>query len=152
MRLELTHKLVIAFALVAGLTMGLPLLLGALGAAPWMASALALLCAMGTGVLVSRWLARNFRRALVEQLQRAADQVAESSRELSLSSQGLGAIIAIERGVGLRNYASSGIPIDARLSYELLMSLFHPRSPLHESITVNRNWPRSSRTPESVTS
>ena len=61
MRLELTHKLVIAFALVAGLTMGLPPLLGALGATPRLAGAFALVCAMGTGVLVSRWLARNFR-------------------------------------------------------------------------------------------
>jgi len=133
LRLELTHKLVIAFALVAGLTMGLPPLLGSLGVSPWLARALALLCAMATGVLVSRWLARNFRalracadrissgdltgtialvqgrwfpdetidlarsqsemlgrlRELVEHIQRAADQVAESSRELSLSSQGV---------------------------------------------------------------
>ena len=88
MRLELTHKLVIAFALVAGLSMGLPPLLGVLGAAPWLSGALALLCAMGTGVLVSRWLGHSFRRELVLHIQRAADQLAESSRELSLSSQG----------------------------------------------------------------
>src|SRR5712691_8001144 len=41
-----------------------------------------------------------------------------------LSSQRVGAIIAIERQIGLRNYIEGGIPIDGRLTYDLLVSIF----------------------------
>ncbi|MEM7248698.1 MAG: diadenylate cyclase CdaA [Acidobacteriota bacterium] len=55
---------------------------------------------------------------------------------LSLSSQRQGALVAIERELGLRTYADSGIPLDARVSYELLLALFHPRSPLHDGCVI----------------
>lgn len=55
---------------------------------------------------------------------------------LSLSAQRQGAIIVIEREVGLRTYTDSGIPVDGRVSYELLMALFHPRSPLHDGAVI----------------
>ena len=43
-----------------------------------------------------------------------------------LSSHETGAIIAIEREIGLRNYIESGIPLDAALTYDLLVTIFSP--------------------------
>ena len=53
-----------------------------------------------------------------------------------LSSQKVGAIIAIEREIGLRNYIESGIPLDATLTYDLLVTIFQTSSPLHDGAVV----------------
>jgi len=53
-----------------------------------------------------------------------------------LSSQRIGAIIAIERQIGLRNYIEGGIPLDALLTYDLLLSIFLPVSPLHDGAVI----------------
>jgi diadenylate cyclase len=53
-----------------------------------------------------------------------------------LSTQRVGAIIAIERDIGLRNYIESGIPLDAILTYDLLVTIFHPGSPLHDGAVI----------------
>jgi len=53
-----------------------------------------------------------------------------------LSSQRIGAIIAIERLIGLRNYIEGGIPLDAALTYDLLLSIFQPSSPLHDGAVI----------------
>ena len=53
-----------------------------------------------------------------------------------LASQRVGAIIAIERQIGLRNYIEGGIPLDAVLTYDLLLSIFQPSSPLHDGAAI----------------
>ena len=53
-----------------------------------------------------------------------------------LSTQKTGAIVAIEREIGLRNYIESGIPLDAELTYDLLVTIFQPGSPLHDGAVV----------------
>ena len=53
-----------------------------------------------------------------------------------LASQRVGAIIAIEREIGLRNYIESGIPLDATLTYDLLLTVFQPGSPLHDGAVI----------------
>ena len=53
-----------------------------------------------------------------------------------LSAQKTGAIVAIEREIGLRNYIESGIPLDAELTYDLLATIFQPGSPLHDGAVV----------------
>jgi diadenylate cyclase len=53
-----------------------------------------------------------------------------------LSAQRIGAIVAIEREIGLRNYIESGIPIDATLTYDLLVTIFQPKSPLHDGAVI----------------
>jgi diadenylate cyclase len=53
-----------------------------------------------------------------------------------LSSQRTGAIIAIERLIGLRNYIEGGIPLDAVMTYDLLLSIFQPTSPLHDGAVI----------------
>ena len=53
-----------------------------------------------------------------------------------LSAQRIGAIIAIERQIGLRNYIEGGIPLDAVLTYDLLLSIFQTDSPLHDGAVI----------------
>src|SRR5438132_1181168 len=53
-----------------------------------------------------------------------------------LAAHRIGAIIAIERQIGLRNYIEGGIPLDARLTYDLLLSIFQPSSPLHDGAVI----------------
>jgi diadenylate cyclase len=49
-----------------------------------------------------------------------------------------GALIAIERNTGLRNFVETGTRIDAKLSAELLVTLFSPGSPLHDGAVIVR--------------
>jgi len=53
-----------------------------------------------------------------------------------LSAQRVGAIVALERQIGLRNYIEGGIPLDAVLTYDLLLSIFQPSSPLHDGAVI----------------
>jgi diadenylate cyclase len=55
-----------------------------------------------------------------------------------LSQNRIGALVVLERDTGLRTYTESGIPLDAILSYDLLLSIFHPESPLHDGAVVVR--------------
>jgi uncharacterized protein (TIGR00159 family) len=53
-----------------------------------------------------------------------------------LSGKRTGAIIAIERQIGLRSYIEGGIPLDAVMTYDLLLSIFQPESPLHDGAVI----------------
>ena len=53
-----------------------------------------------------------------------------------LAAQRVGAIIAIERQIGLRNYIEGGIPLDSMLTYDLLVSIFQPAAPLHDGAVI----------------
>jgi diadenylate cyclase len=54
----------------------------------------------------------------------------------ALANKRTGALIVIERSIGLRNYIEGGIPLDARLTYDLLVSIFQPTSPLHDGAVI----------------
>jgi diadenylate cyclase len=49
-----------------------------------------------------------------------------------------GALIVIEREIGLRTYVESGVPLDAHLSYDLLATIFRPSAPLHDGAVIVR--------------
>jgi diadenylate cyclase len=49
-----------------------------------------------------------------------------------------GALMAVERGVGLRNYIERGVELDALLTPELIDSVFYPGNPLHDGAIVIR--------------
>jgi diadenylate cyclase len=53
-----------------------------------------------------------------------------------LSKARVGAIIAIEREIGLRNYIEGGIPLDAKVSYDLLVTIFQTESHLHDGAAI----------------
>jgi len=54
----------------------------------------------------------------------------------TLAARRIGAIIVIERQIGLRNYIEGGIPLDATVTYDLLTSIFQPNSPLHDGAVI----------------
>ena len=54
----------------------------------------------------------------------------------TLASKRTGAIVVLERSIGLRNYIESGIPLDAKLTYDLLVSIFQEESPLHDGAVI----------------
>src|SRR6478736_1226078 len=56
-----------------------------------------------------------------------------------LSAERIGAIIAVERQVGMRNYIDGGISLDAVLTYDLLVAIFQPKSPLHDGAVIVQN-------------
>lgn len=55
---------------------------------------------------------------------------------VSLANRRIGALIVLERETDLRNIIDMGTPLEARVSKELLLSIFHPTSPLHDGAVV----------------
>ena len=89
---------------------------------------------------IRRTLARMGRARFFRYLTRT-DSNEELIEELvvaatTLASQRTGAIIAIERDTGLRNYIEGGIPLDATTTYDLLQSIFQTKSPLHDGAVI----------------
>jgi diadenylate cyclase len=62
------------------------------------------------------------------------EEIVEAIAQLSRSK--IGAIIAIEQEVGLDEYAQTGSPVDARVSAEMLNTIFTPHSPLHDGAVI----------------
>lgn len=65
-----------------------------------------------------------------------AEEIVEAVERLSRS--GIGAIVAIEREVSLDAYLESGSPMEAKVSADLLATIFTPYSPLHDGAVVVR--------------
>jgi diadenylate cyclase len=56
-----------------------------------------------------------------------------------LAEKQIGALIVLERDMGLKNYIETGTPVDARVSSELLETIFTPPSPLHDGAVIIQN-------------
>jgi diadenylate cyclase len=54
----------------------------------------------------------------------------------TLSARKIGAIMVVERQIGLRNYIEGGIPLDATVTYDLMATIFQPGSPLHDGAAI----------------
>jgi uncharacterized protein (TIGR00159 family) len=83
----------------------------------------------------------HFGRAPFFQYFATTETVDDSIEELViaaglLSERRIGAIIALERQIGLRNYIEGGIRLDAVLTYDLLQTIFLPSSPLHDGAVI----------------
>ena len=57
----------------------------------------------------------------------------------TLASEKTGALIVIERNVGLRNFVDSGVHLDATIGYDLLVTIFNPSTPLHDGAVIIQN-------------
>ena len=57
----------------------------------------------------------------------------------TLSSEKTGALIVIERNVGLRNFIDAGVQLDATIGYDLLVTIFNPATPLHDGAVIIQN-------------
>ncbi len=56
----------------------------------------------------------------------------------AMASKRIGALIAVERHDSLAGWAETGIPLDARFSYDLLLNIFIPGTPLHDGAVIIR--------------
>ncbi len=54
----------------------------------------------------------------------------------AMGSRRIGALIVLERAHGLKNYIETGIELDARVSYDLLINIFTPKTPLHDGAVI----------------
>ncbi|MEM7050182.1 MAG: diadenylate cyclase CdaA [Acidobacteriota bacterium] len=54
----------------------------------------------------------------------------------TLSARGTGGLIVVERLEGLRTFIENGVSLDAEVSYNLLINLFSPDTPLHDGAVV----------------
>ena len=81
-------------------------------------------------------LGRNLTRSRVSQSD-ASDGYDDIVMAASTFAQDqTGALVVIEREIGLRTYIESGVALDAHLSYELLATLFRPSAPLHDGAVI----------------
>jgi diadenylate cyclase len=84
----------------------------------------------------------HFGRAPFFRYFERAEHADETIEELvvaasTLATRRIGAIIVLERQIGLRNYIEGGIPLDAMVTYDLLASIFQPTSPLHDGAVIS---------------
>jgi diadenylate cyclase len=78
---------------------------------------------------LSKFLRRVDPSAVAEEIADAAER---------LSRNGIGAIIAIEGEVSLQEYIATGSPMQAKVSADLLLTIFTPYSPLHDGAVIIR--------------
>ncbi len=71
-----------------------------------------------------------------EELETVVDEVTRGA--LLISGASHGALVVLERGTGLQDYSETGVPVNGRLSAELLASIFMVRSPLHDGAVIIR--------------
>ena len=57
----------------------------------------------------------------------------------SLAGKKIGALMVLERKTGLRDIIETGISLNSDISYELLMNIFIPNTPLHDGAVVTSN-------------
>lgn len=65
---------------------------------------------------------------------RVADEIVEAVDRLSRARHG--AILAVEQEVSLGEYAEAGSSVDARVTAEILTTIFTPLSPLHDGAVL----------------
>ncbi len=85
---------------------------------------------------IRRTLARMGRKNLLGGFRRP-----ESTDEIllalnSLSAGKVGALIVLERDIGLRTFVESGVRLDAAISRDILLSIFHPNTALHDGAVI----------------
>jgi len=81
-----------------------------------------------------RGLARIGQFGMFYREKETLDEIAKAA--IMLSKKKIGALIAIEREIGLKTYIESGIPIDSHVTSELINTLFTPNTPLHDGGVV----------------
>ena len=85
-----------------------------------------MLAQVGSGPLFSR----QDRAAQVQAVEEVVKAVGQ------LANAGVGALIVLENEIGLGEYVDAGTPVDARVTRELLVSIFVPGSPVHDGALV----------------
>jgi diadenylate cyclase len=75
-----------------------------------------------------------FRRFITLEQRKALEEVSRAS--LRLAELKYGGLIVMERRTGLKNFAESGKEMNSALSWEVLVTLFTPYTPLHDGAII----------------
>ncbi|MDX1546148.1 MAG: diadenylate cyclase CdaA [Rhodothermales bacterium] len=89
-----------------------------------------LLLLLGQNPLLRRFLMSTAQEELITEITEAV---------VPMSRNRIGALIVIERTAGLRNYIETGELLQARVSRDLLMTIFHGQNPLHDGAVIIQN-------------
>lgn len=65
---------------------------------------------------------------------KSLDEIVKAS--VALANRKIGALMVIERDTSLKDFVEIGTPLDARVSKEILLSIFHPSSPIHDGAVI----------------
>jgi len=65
---------------------------------------------------------------------KSIEEIVKASQ--SMANRKIGALIVFEREVSLSEYVEIGVPLDAKVTKELLLSIFHPSSPIHDGAVI----------------
>jgi diadenylate cyclase len=79
----------------------------------------------------------RFLSSSSQQLAKTAEEIITAVTELSASQTG--AIIVIEKRVALGEFIETGVRVDARVTADLLKTIFKPGTPLHDMAVIIRN-------------
>jgi diadenylate cyclase len=89
-----------------------------------------LLLVIGQNPLVRRFVSTTAQDEMIKEVVSAVE---------SMSRQRIGALLAFERSTGLRSYVETGTPLNARVTQELLITIFYSQNPLHDGAVIIRN-------------
>ncbi|HWR57894.1 MAG TPA: diadenylate cyclase CdaA [Thermodesulfovibrionales bacterium] len=67
---------------------------------------------------------------------KSLDEIVKAA--VALANRKMGALVVIERETSLKDFVEMGTPLDAKVSKELLLSIFHTTSPIHDGAVVIR--------------
>ena len=84
-----------------------------------------------------RGLARLGQFGVYQEAEGMIEEVARAA--VYLSDKKIGGLIAIEREAGLKAYIETGVPIDAKVTKELIISIFSTKAPLHDGAVIIRH-------------
>ncbi|MCS7215355.1 MAG: diadenylate cyclase CdaA [Thermodesulfovibrio sp.] len=75
-----------------------------------------------------------FHRFSSAEEMKTIEEIVKASQ--GLANKKIGALIVFERDISLSEYIEIGVPLDAKVTKELLMSIFHPTSPIHDGAVI----------------
>lgn len=84
-----------------------------------------------------QWLRPPFSAHTETELEHTVDEISRAAAHLSRIEHG--ALMVVERETGLQEYASRGVPLDATVTRQLLITIFFPNNPLHDGAVIIRD-------------
>lgn len=85
----------------------------------------------------SQWLISTSKKGSAEEQMRAINEIVDAVSVMSRKK--IGALIVVERLIGINDIIDTGTRIEARISADLIMNIFYPKSPLHDGAVVIKN-------------
>ncbi|HKL88920.1 MAG TPA: diadenylate cyclase CdaA, partial [Salinibacter sp.] len=86
-----------------------------------------LLLLLGKNPIIRRFVSTTDRSEIVNETVSAVEEMSEEQ---------IGALIAFQRSTGLRSYIETGKRLQADVSHDLLVTIFHGQNPLHDGAVI----------------